>query len=179
MVTDIGLTCANIKVAQTAAAYGGGGGGGGGGSAVVKNNMRKKKTRKSPTYLFVNTMTPSTQIGPMGTYPNSEVPYYGRYAFHGWDLTVAMESYPFEPTADELVSSQRLMDTWLAFMEDADNGLQELGWLPADQTPDWPETWNVLVQGTAEFELVQGYKADVCQLIDEVGLGGPEFWWAN
>lgn len=166
LVSDIGLTCPNIKVAQAAAA--------------TKGEMQRRKThRKSSTYLFVNTMTPSVPIGPIGNYPNSDVPYYGRYAFHGWDLTVGMKSYPFEPSQAELDASRRLMDTWLAFMEDPEHGLEALGWWPADKTRDWPNAWNTMVQSTASFELVANYKRDTCALLDEVGVGGPEFWWAN
>lgn len=82
--------------------------------------MQQGYYRTSPTYLFVNKMRASSFLGPSGTYP-SGASYYGRYASHGWDLSVGTYTYPYTgatTTEVDEVNTRRLMEAWLAFILD-------------------------------------------------------------
>ena len=100
-----------------------------------------------------------------------------RWAYHAWDLEVAMERWPqgYRPGPSDLSHARFLQRVFYQLMQ---AGRLGEGWAATDQAPGWPENYATMVIEPERPAVREGYMAEVCAFLEEAGLG-QRAWWVN
>ncbi|CAE8631054.1 unnamed protein product [Polarella glacialis] len=156
VTTSYGLTCAAKHLAR----------------AALTGNY------SSPIYVYVNNWSPAAFAPEWG--PENQ------WAFHSWDLTVALEGWPanYTPGEGDLAHARFLQKSWYDLMKHgALSPADHAGWLPVNSDPGWPSVLATMVladpaDGGPGPSMISSYKAAICELFESVGIG-QSYWWTN
>ncbi len=156
--SDFGLTCATYFIAQ----------------AVSQGKY------KSNVYVYVNKWDPAVPI------KKGKGKHVIKYAYHGWDQTVALRTFPsdYSPRNSDLRHGDYLQEFWYQLITTGALA-DETGWLPVNRPSAVEQGVPIFIIQDSEKpphrppEVVWAYKKGTCDYLVREGIATQVFWWAD